>query len=221
MTELADSVPLGQSPLPGGVLSRGESRIRWELRRREVLAAADEIFGRNGYHATCMDDIAARAYMSKPVLYRYFSSKIDLYLEVLQKHIDALVSAVRAALGATTSNQQRVHAAVAAYFDFVDDDPHGYRLLFDTDPSNDPRVRHRVRSATEHCVDAVCDAVVRDSGLGPYHARLLAVGVVGASQVAARHWLTAGHTVAKADAVETTMALCWGGLAGLRDAKHE
>ena len=69
--------------------------------------------------------------------------------------------------------------------------------------------------ATEGCIDAVHDLVRGDSGLDVHRSRLLAVGLVGASRVSAGHWLAAGRPIPRADAVSTTVALCWGGLAGI------
>ncbi|MBF6470173.1 TetR/AcrR family transcriptional regulator, partial [Nocardia beijingensis] len=91
--------------------------------------------------------------VSKPVLYQHFSSKLELYLAVLQNYIDALVSSVRQALRSTTDNRQRVRAAVAAYFDFVDHETQGFRLVFESDLTSEPQVQRRVEQATEACVD--------------------------------------------------------------------
>ena len=52
----------------------------------------------------------------------------------------------------------------------------------------------------------------RSSGLDPYRARILAVGLVGASQFTARYWLEASRPIPKEEAVDTTVTLAWGGL---------
>ncbi|MFE5284850.1 TetR/AcrR family transcriptional regulator [Nocardia sp. NPDC056611] len=182
------------------------------VRRQQLLDAATEVFVRRGYHAAAMDEIAGRLGFSKPTVYRHFSSKLELYLAVLQNCIDALVSGVRQALRSTTDNHRRVRAAVRAHFDFVDLETQGYRLIFDGDLTNEPQVQRRVEKAVEACVDAVFDLVAHDSGLDPYPARILAVGLVGASQTAARHWLEADRPIQKEEAVDAITALCWGGL---------
>ncbi|MFC9664662.1 TetR/AcrR family transcriptional regulator [Nocardia sp. NPDC127606] len=158
-----------------------------------------------------MDEVSLRAGFTKPVLYDQFSGKLELYLAVLQSHIDALVRGVRHALGAG-DNRQRVHAAVQALFDFADEDPAGLRLIFDSGVSNEPSVEWRVRNAIDECVGCISDVVVDDSGLEPHRARLLAVGLVGASQMAARQWLDSGRPITKRAAVEITVGLCWDGL---------
>ncbi len=159
-----------------------------------------------------MDEISECAGVSKPVLYQHFASKLELYLAVLQSYVDSLIAGVRQALRSTTDNRQRVRAAVQAYYDFVDHDQQGFRLVFESDNKGDPQVQRRVEMATEACVDAVYDLVSHDSGLDPYRARILAVGLVGASQFTARYWLDADRPIPKEEAVDTTVALAWGGL---------
>lgn len=215
MTDLADR---STGPVPGGRPAAGRStgkrggRLPRDERRLQLLAAASEVFVTRGYHAAGMDEISECAGVSKPVLYQHFPSKLELYLAVLQGYVDNLVSGVRQALRSTTDNRQRVRAAVQAFYDFVDNEMQGFRLVFESDLMGEPQVQRRVDAATEACVDAVFDLVAEDSGLDPYRARILAVGLVGASQVTARYWLDANRPIPKEEAVDTTVALAWGGL---------
>jgi AcrR family transcriptional regulator len=207
MTEIADPMSsMGRAPAKRG------SRLPKIERRQQLLAAASEVFVTRGYHASGMDEISECAGVSKPVLYQHFPSKLDLYCAVLQSYVDSLISGVRQALRSTTDNRQRVRAAVAAFYEFVDHEQQGFRLIYESDLMGEPQVQRRVEEATEACVDAVFDLVSHDSGLDPYRARILAVGLVGASQVTARYWLDADRPIPKEDAVETTVALAWGGL---------
>jgi hypothetical protein len=190
----------------GGRLPRGE-------RREQLLEAASEMFVDRGYHATGMDEIAERAGVSKPVLYQHFSSKLDLYLAVLQQHVDILVSSVRQALRTTTDNRQRLRSAVQSFFDFIEHDSQGYRLIFENDYVTEPQVAAQVKVATEACTDAVFDLISNDSGLDPHRARMIAVGLVAISVDCARYWINADRPVSKEDAVEGTVQFAWGGLA--------
>ncbi|MFD4293054.1 TetR/AcrR family transcriptional regulator [Rhodococcus sp. NPDC058505] len=208
MTELAD-----RSATPAGRQgAKRSTRLPRDARRLQLLQAASEVFVSRGYHSAGMDEIAECAGVSKPVLYQHFPGKLDLYLAVLQSYVDSLISGVRQALRSTTDNRQRVRAAVQAFFDFVDNDSQGYRLVFESDLMGDPQVLSRVDRATEACVDAVFDLVAHDSGLDPYRARILAVGLVGTSQFTARYWLQANRPIPKEEAVDTTVQLAWGGL---------
>ncbi len=197
------------NPTPAS--GRNSTRMPRSARRRQLLDAASEIFVERGYHSAGMDEIAVYAGVSKPVLYQHFPSKLDLYIAVVDSHAEKLVSDVNNALLTTKDNRQRVRAAVEAFFDFIDEDNSGYRLIFSSD-ALDPAVIRRVEGATEACVDAVYGLVMQDSGLDPYRSRMLAAGLVGASQVNARYWLEAKRPIDKQNAVDTTVALLWGGL---------
>ena len=194
-------------------------RMPRDERRGQLLQIASEVFVDRGFHATGMDEIADRAGVSKPVLYQHFSSKLDLYLAVLQQHVDYLVSGVRQALRTTTDNRQRLRAAVQAFFDFIEHDSQGYRLIFENDYGNEPQVAAQVKVATEACTDAVFDLISRDSGLDPHRARMIAVGLVGVSVDCARYWLDADSPITKEDAVEGTVQFAWGGLSHVPLAK--
>ena len=205
MNDVAETAARRSAGRRGGRLPRGE-------RREQLLAAASELFVDRGFHAAGMDEIAERAGVSKPVLYQHFASKLDLYLAVLQQHVEILVSSVREALDTSTDNHQRLRDAVQAFFDFIEDDSQGFRLIFENDYVTEPQVAAQVKVATEACTDAVFDLVSRDSGLEPHRARMIAVGLVALSVDCARYWLAADRPVSKEDAVDGTVQFAWGGL---------
>jgi AcrR family transcriptional regulator len=187
-------------------------RLPRSARRKQLLAAAQEVFVAQGYHAAAMDDIAERAGVSKPVLYQHFPGKLELYLAVLDTHSGALVEAVRRAMAATTDNAQRVSNAVGAYFDFVDGGEGAFRLVFETDLRNEPAVRDRVALASRLCMEAIADTIAADTGLPRPQAELLSVAVTGTSEMAARWWLDNARVVPKAEAVRLVESLVWRGI---------
>jgi AcrR family transcriptional regulator len=166
-----------------------------------------------GYHSALMDDIAERAGVSKPVLYQHFPSKLELYVALLDTHVEELVVRVAAALDSTTDNHERVRASIGAYFDFVTDEGAAYRLVFESDLRTEPAVRERVERALDTCVDAIAATIAADTGVDAAEARLLSVGLAGLAEVSARWWLASG-AVTKERAVELLVGLAWRGLAG-------
>ncbi|MEN3270876.1 TetR/AcrR family transcriptional regulator [Pseudonocardia sp.] len=191
----------------GGRLSR-------TARRAQLLLAARDVFAAHGYHAAAMDDIAERAGVSKPVLYQHFPGKLELYRALLTTYADELVDRVHQAISTTTDNQERVQAAVAAYFDFVAGEGQAYRLVFESDLRSEPEAAAVVDGALTRCIDTVADAVTTDAGLDAPRARMLAVGLVGLSQVAAQYWLDSDRAVPRDEAVALMSSLAWRGLAG-------
>jgi AcrR family transcriptional regulator len=161
-----------------------------------------------------MDDIAERAGVSKPVLYQHFPGKLDLYLALLDQHCEALVAAVRAALASTTDNKQRVEATMAAYFAFVDEEGGAFRLVFESDLTNEQAVRELVDRASRRCAELVSEVIAEDTDLPGEEAMLLAVGLTGMAQITARYWLSVSGSVPRGAAAELVSNLSWRGIAG-------
>ena len=187
-------------------------RMPRSARRAQLLDAAQAAFVESGYHAAAMDDIADRAGVSKPVLYQHFPGKLELYLALLDKHSEALEQLVRDALQSTTDNKERVYAAINAYFDFVSRDGAAFRLIFESDLTNEPLVRNRLDAVGLVCAEAVAEVIAEDTGLSEEDASLLGVSLTGMAQVAARHWLAQGSEVPKDEAARLVGALAWRGL---------
>jgi AcrR family transcriptional regulator len=190
-------------------------RLPREQRRQQVLAAALEVFSTSGYHAASMDEIAEHAGVSKPVLYQHFPGKLDLYLAILDAGIDDLEAAAKAALTTTTDNRQRVSGMVTAYFAFVEDPAGAFRLVFESDLANEPQVRQRVDAANLVLAQQTAAVIAEDTGLSDEQALLLASGMQGLVQVAARRWLAGvSKSVSREEAAELITALAWRGIRG-------
>ena len=190
------------------------TRLPRPVRRRQLLGAAQEVFVAQGYHAAAMDEIAERAGVSKPVLYQHFPGKLDLYLALLDESVDELVGIVRGALSSTTDNKQRVPATFQAFFDFVSSSGEAFRLVFESDLSNEPAVRERLDRTMRDCAEMISQFIREDAGLRDDEARLLGMALVGMAQVSSRYWLSTDRAIPK-DAAEQLLArLAWRGISG-------
>ncbi|MGN6302349.1 MAG: TetR/AcrR family transcriptional regulator [Angustibacter sp.] len=198
---------------PSATRGRG-ARLPRTARRAQLLVAAQEVFVRAGYHQAAMDEIADQAGVSKPVLYQHFPSKLELYLALLDQHTEALVAAVRQALASTHDNKQRVTATMAAYFEFVDREGEPFRLVFESDLTNESAVRERVDAVTERCADAIAEVISDDTSLPDDEAKLLGVALTGMAQVSARYWLSTEGRIPRDAAARLVGQLSWRGLGG-------
>ncbi|MBB6344873.1 TetR/AcrR family transcriptional regulator [Nonomuraea muscovyensis] len=190
------------------------TRLPRLARRRQLLSAAQEVFVENGYHAAAMDEIADRAGVSKPVLYQHFPGKLELYLALLDLHVDDMVNRCREALASTNENKLRVQATFSAFFDFVSTQGEAFRLVFESDLRNVAPVRQRVERSLRECAEMVSAVIQEDTGCTSDEAHLLGVGLVGMAEVSARYWVTTHGSIPK-DAAEQLMArLAWRGISG-------
>jgi AcrR family transcriptional regulator len=196
------------------VKSESRSRLPRDERRAQLLTAALESFTTSGYHAASMDEIAERANVSKPVLYQHFPSKLDLYLAVLDLHIDSLVFGIQKAIASTRENKNRVKATIDAYFGFIEGEGEAFRLLFESDMSVEPQVRERLERMTYDCAVAVSAVISVDTGLPKDEAMILAIGLIGCAQISARHWLEKGGKIDRQQASSLITSLMWRGISG-------
>jgi len=187
-------------------------------RRAQLMESALEVFVAHGYHAAAMDDIAERAGVSKPVLYQHFPGKLDLYLALVDVACDTIIDNCRKALASTTDNKLRVQAAMKAFYDYVTSDTGAFRLVFESDLTNEAAVREHVDRVTVECAEAIAEVIHEDTALPDEAARLLAVSLVGMAQVSARFWLSEGGVssgaIPREDAANLVAGLAWRGIAG-------
>ena len=197
---------------PAAANSQIKVRLPRDERRAQLLAAALEVFTAAGYHAAAMDEIADCAQVSKPVLYQHFPSKLDLYLAVLDLHIDALIFDIQKAVSSTKDNADRVKATVTAYFDFITREGEAFRLLFESDMNVEPQVRERLNRMTYDCAAAFSAVIALDTGLPKEASMMLAVGLIGTVQTSARHWLERDSKISREVADELVSNLLWRGI---------
>jgi len=199
----------------GDVVTRPRgARLPRKERRAQLLESALEVFVAQGYHAAAMDDIAERAGVSKPVLYQHFPGKLDLYLALLDTSCDAIVENCRQALASTHDNKQRVAATMDVFYEYVAGDTGAFRLVFESDLTNEPAVRARVDRVTTECAAMIASVIHEDTGLPDEQSRLLAVSLVGMAQVSARFWLAGDGRLEQTEAAALVAGLAWHGIRG-------
>jgi AcrR family transcriptional regulator len=188
------------------------ARLPRQVRRAQLLDAALEVFVAQGYHAAALDEIAERAGVTKPVLYRHFPGKLDLYLALLQQAADRIIGATREALASTPDNKQRVAATVRVFYAYVSDAAGAFRLVFESDLTSEPAVRALVDRVTDSCAAEITEVISADTGLSAEESRLLAVALVGMAQVSARFWLDGRGELTEGEAASLISSLAWRGI---------
>jgi AcrR family transcriptional regulator len=189
------------------------ARLPKSQRRDQLVDVARSVFVEQGYHAASMEIIAETAGVSKPLLYQHFPSKLDLYLALLDAGIDDLLAKSDASLRDITDNKLRVIATIQTYFEFVDDPQDAYRLVFESDLTNEPQVRARLERLEREVIKRIAAVIKKDTGLSESQATLLGAGLHGMAQVAATNWLR-DPTIPREDAAELVAMLSWRGIRG-------
>lgn len=191
------------------------ARLPREERRAQLLDAANEVFTTHGYHAAAMDEIAAAAGISKPVLYQHFDSKLELYLALLDQACDSLVDVVSAALGSTDHNADRVVAGMGAFYDFVSSASGEFRFVFESDLTGDGRVQERLWRVNNDVAASIAAVIAEDTALPAEQAKLLAISLVGLAQVGARYWVSdRSAAIDLEQAKQLVSTLAWRGISG-------
>jgi AcrR family transcriptional regulator len=100
-------------------------------REREILEAAERIFGERGYQGTSMDDVAAQVGVSKPLIYQYYGSKDGLFLACIARLRGQLLDTVADAVMAASDAEDSLYAGFLAWFRFLDEHPQAWSVLVD------------------------------------------------------------------------------------------
>jgi AcrR family transcriptional regulator len=107
--------------------SRGVPRA---VRERQILEVAGQVFAARGYHAASMDEIAARADVTKPLIYAYFGSKEGLYVAYIDRAGRDLLERMRTATDPAAQPSERLRAGILEFFRFVGERRDGWQVLY-------------------------------------------------------------------------------------------
>src|SRR6202020_3363670 len=95
-------------------MAGGSKRLPRAVREQQMLDAAVQMFSINGYHETSMDAIAAKAEISKPMLYLYYGSKEELFGACLDREMTRFVDGVREQIDLNQSPRDLLHNTILA-----------------------------------------------------------------------------------------------------------
>ncbi len=191
------------------------TRLPAEQRRQQILDVACGVFADRGFHATSMDDIAAAAGVTKPVLYQHFPSKRALFIELLGDLGHRLLDELAGATAAAPTGRARVEGGFAAYFRFVTGNEAAFRVLFGAAARNDSEFADVIERLLDD-VAVVISTLIDIEGTEE-HRRVLAHALIGIAEATSRDTLTDGGAGLDADQLARWVSeLAWFGLRGVR-----
>lgn len=183
-------------------------------RREQLIEIARGCFAERGFDGASVEEIAARAEVSKPVVYEHFGGKQGLYAVVVDREVRRLLEMMRAAL---TDARPRVLLEQAAFalLTYIEEHTDGFRILVrDSPPGSESgsyvSIIGDVASRVEHILIEQFTARGFPAKTAPMYAQML-VGMVSAT---GQWWLDA-RKPAKEVVAANLVNLAWNGLSGL------
>lgn len=189
-------------------------RMTGKERRQQLLGIGRELFAERGFDATSVEEIAARAGVSKPVVYEHFGGKEGIYAVVVDREMCTLLDMMGEALTADSA-RNKIEKAALALLRYVEEDSVGFRVL-----TRDSHVAsgtgsfasliNDIASQVEHIMADEFDERGYDPGLAPMYAQAL----VGMWALTGQWWLEVRKP--KREVVAAHLVnLAWNGLSAL------
>jgi len=200
------SEPTGRAP---------RSRMTGPQRREQLLDVGRRLFAEKGFEGTSVEEIAARAEVSKPVVYEHFGGKEGLYAVVVDREIRALLEEINVALSSGGSSRMLVEQAALGLLGYIETSTDGFRILVRDSPvaqatGTFSSLISDVASQVEHLLAAEFKRRGLDSKNAPMYAQML----VGMIALTGQWWLDA-RKPRRAEVAAHVVNLAWNGLSGL------
>lgn len=195
-----------------------KQRMTGKERREQLISIGRGVFAERGFEGTSVEEIAARAGVSKPVLYEHFGGKEGLYAVVVDREMLRLEGIITAALENGRS-RFRIEQAVLALLTYVEEHTDGFQILVrDVSPGGEHSYSTMLNEAVGQVSHILEQAFIR-SGLDPDHAVLYGQALVGMVSMTAQWWLDVRQPSKEQVAVHI-VNLCWNGLARMEREPH-
>jgi AcrR family transcriptional regulator len=195
-------------------MAGGTKRLPRAVREQQMLDAAVQMFSINGYHETSMDAIAAKAEISKPMLYLYYGSKEELFGACLDREMTRFVDGVREQIDLEQGPKDLLRNAIVAFLRYIDANRASWVVMYGQ-ATNSQAFAHTVREGREQMI-AMVARLLQTGTRNPQpdaDFELMAVALVGAGEAIATR-LSTGDTDVD-EAAELMINLFWRGLKGV------
>ena len=167
--------------------NRPGRRLALSARREELLELGLELFSRRAYDEVSLEDIAAAAGISKGLVYHYFPSKRDLYVESLRVAAARLLAVTEP--DPTLPKPARLRNALAAYLDYVEGYAASYTALLEGGVGSD----EDAAAIVDHSRSVILERVLAALGVAIGEAQpalhLTVRGWIGFVEATSTEWL--------------------------------
>ncbi|MET9429915.1 TetR/AcrR family transcriptional regulator [Streptomyces sp. NPDC003036] len=213
---MMDGVAIDGSSTSNSDKPRRGRRVRMTgaERRQQLLDIGRTLFAERGFEGTSVEEIAAKAGVSKPVVYEHFGGKEGLYAVVVDREMRQLLDMVTGALTAGHPRELLEQAAFAL-LDYIEAYTDGFRILVRDSPvAQSTGTFASLISDIATQVEDILGLEFKARGFDPKLAPLYAQALVGMVALTGQWWLDA-RKPKKAEVAAHLVNLAWHGLDGL------
>jgi AcrR family transcriptional regulator len=183
-------------------------------RREQLLDVSRRLFAERGLEGTSIEEIAARADVSKPVVYEHFGGKEGLYAVVVDREVERFL-AMATRLLSGPDNMEKFEIAAVELLRYIQDNSDGFRILVrDSNPSSGSGTYASLISDIAGQVEYILGDVLADRGYDPKLAPMYAQMLVGMVAFTGQWWLDA-RKPALEEVAAHLVNLAWNGLSKL------
>ena len=185
-------------------------------RRQQLLEIGRHLFAERGFEGTSIEEIAAQAGVSKPVVYEHFGGKEGLYAVVVDREVERLLTMVTTLLEGE-HNEQKFEAAAVALLRYIDENSDGFRILVrDSNPGSVSGTYGTLLSDIAMQVEYIMADFLRSRGRDPKLAPMYSQMMVGLVAFTGQWWLDARKPRLE-EVASNLIDIAWNGLAHLND----
>jgi len=190
---------MNEKALVAQIALHAHGRVPRELRRKQVLAEAHDLFVERGYQAASMDELARRVGVSKPVIYDLAGSKEQLFRDVLASVEAELAAQIASAAAEPADLAGKLHAGILAFLRFAHSRRVGWAALRSVESGATSEIAAMRRIQAELVAALIVDGARRDGRhLDHRTAEVLARAINGAVEFVALWWLARPERTAEA-----------------------
>jgi AcrR family transcriptional regulator len=191
------------------------SRMTGKQRREQLIEVGRKLFADKGFEGTTVEEIAAKASVSKPVVYEHFGGKEGLYAVVVDREIASLLGGITGALTSSGGSRLLLERAALALLDYIEGSADGFRILSrDSLPGQSTGSFATLMSDVASQVEYILVDAFKRNGLEPKAAPLYAQMLVGMVAFTGQSWLD-NRKIKKTDVAAHLVNLAWNGLSHL------
>ena len=184
-------------------------------RREQLLEVARGTFGERGYEGTSIEEVAARADVSKPVVYEHFGGKDGLYAGVVDREMRLLLERFESALSSGGSPRRLLEGAALVLLDYIAEDTDGFRVLTRDSPvTGATGTFSSLIGEVARQVEHILGRQFADRDFDPRLAGLYSQALVG-MVVLVGQWLLQTRSLTKQEVAAHLVNLSYNGLAHL------